>query len=780
MNKNWRRATVITSLLLLNATCSNAQRVIKGRILSKDSIPVSEADVSVKNTLLRNITDANGYFLFNNIKEQQLTIVINAYFSKPFSQTIQVNNGDTTTLDIYLPTAIPQLNTVRVTSRYSNIKSFSDDIAKMPLSNMENPEVYSTVSKELLKEQNIVNIQDALRNVTGATVNMDPAGGVSIMSRGFSTYVGARNGFPFVASARSNWDLANIEAIEVIKGPSGALFGNAFNSYGGLVNLATKKPFEQNKTEIGYTLGSFGMQRLTADVNAPLTNDKSVLLRVNAAVHKQGSFMNAGHNNRLFLAPSVTFRPTERLKFNLDMELYKEDVTRPYYISNMDTVVKYYGISNIKDLPISYNQAYFDNSLNAVSQNLRTYFLTEYQLSNTWTSATNISYINENLIKSYQGYLLFGSNDSTITRSNGDFGPITTYTTDIQQNFKGDFKIGNFRNRLLIGLDYYNYNSKRIYVSYPALDIINNKRGNFDLANIRQVEKAYNAYAGLSSSAQYGSNYDQLAVYASDLINITDRLMVLASARMDRYMRKGSGSYDQNSVTPKFGIVYQPILDKISLFGNYTSGFTYNFGTVIQPDQSTFEKRPYFARQLEGGVKLSFWNNHLVATASYYSISINDAPRTDNNFYYQDGKQKSKGFEFDLKANTDDGLSITAGYVYNNNKYIKATTNAGKFSTASPQNVANLWLSYRFIHSSGALKHFAIGAGGNYVDKSFYNAANTIILPSYFLANASVFYDIQTWRVGIALSNLTNQKYWTSIATPQPPRNVSLSAAFRF
>ncbi|MFT4205412.1 MAG: TonB-dependent siderophore receptor [Chitinophagaceae bacterium] len=768
----WRR---LTTLVLGISVClmAKSQNVyLKGTVETRDRQRIQGISIAVPETRSKTVSDAKGHFLLRGLPQREFVVQLRSEDSLLMETKFSHPEQDTIFYTFTLPFDAQKLEEVVVSSTRLHLES--DDIGKVKMKNMENPEVYSYVSKELLKETNIVNIQDALRNVTGATVNMDPAGGISIMSRGFATYVGARNGYPFRATARSNTDLVNIEAIEVLKGPSGALFGNAVNSYGGLVNLVTKKPFESTQTEISYTVGSFGLQRLTADVNTPLTTDKKTLLRVNGAIHKQGSFMNAGHNNRYMLAPSLAFMPTDKLKLTLDMELYKEDVTRPYYISSYSALT---GLKNIKDLPIDYKEAFFDNSLNAVSQNLRVYLNSEYKISKTWTSVTNIAYINEDLQKSYQGYLYFMPNDS-LARSNGDFGPITTYSTDFQQNFKADFRIGSIRNRLLLGFDYYSYNSRRIYVSFPLLDTINYKTS-FNLANIRKVEQAYNNYDNMVATSAYSSNFNQVAFYASDLINITPGLMVLASARADRYMLKGSSGYNQNSITPKFGIVYQPILEKISIFGNYTSGYT-NAGTVTQPDGTQFVMKPYFAHQWEAGIKAALSNNHLVATLSYFDIRISDAPRYDGTGYaYQDGNQKSNGLEFDLKAYAFDGFSAIAGYVYNVNKYIKSTSNEGKLTTATPKNVGNLWLSYRFRHSP-ALKHFGIGAGGNYVDKSFFNAANTIILPSYLLVNASVFYDNETWRAGVAVANITNRKYWSSIATPQTPRNISLNVSFKF
>ena len=748
-----------------------AQKVyVKGKVVTKDGVPVSDVDVVIPKSTFRTVTDSAGSFHFANLNKGAFDIVIVSVGSKPLVQHFPLSEKDTLFASFALPIKSAQLEDVKVTSFASRIRVTSDDLGKMSMTNLENPQVYSVVSKTLLAEQNVTTIQQALTNVTGATVSVSPAGGVSIMSRGFSTSIGARNGMPYVGVDRSSLDPANIEAIEVLKGPSGTLFGKVINSYGGLVNLVTKKPHEMARSEIGYTVGTYGLQRLTADVNAPLNKEKTVLFRANAAVNKQGSFYNAGHNNRLFFAPSVSYQVNNKLKVSLDVEAYREDVTKPQYISDYSAL----NLKTLKDLPFDYKQSFFDNSFNALASNLRTYAQAEYKISSNWTSSTNVAIINEELQRSYQGYIYFTNKDS-VRLMGGDFGPISTYSSDIQQNFKGDVTLLGMRHRILIGADYYNYNSKR------------NSRGTRNLysVNFRSVSRLVseqdmlNAYVGVTTSNSVTAN-EVVSGYVSDLVNITKQLMVLASIRYDRYMSKGAGGYNQASWAPRFGLVYQPVPDVVSIFGNYTSGFT-NYNTGIQPDGSLFFYKPSYANQWETGVKLNLMHNKLVASASYYDIAIDDAPRSDQaKNLFQDGQQKSKGWEIDIKANPIQQLSITAGYVNNQNKYIRAAAaSEGKLTVASPKSVANLWASYRFTQNS-VLKNFGIGAGANYVGESFFDANNTVILPSYTVITSSIFYDAAAWRLGLAVNNLTSEKYWNATGTPQIPRNITFSTAFKF
>ncbi|MFX5574575.1 hypothetical protein ABTD77_19235, partial [Acinetobacter baumannii] len=93
--------------------------------------------------------------------------------------------------------------------------------------------------------------------------------------------------------------------IEVIKGPSATLFGSTLTSYGGLINRVTKKPYASFGGEINYASGSYGYNRVAADINTPLDSAKNVLLRVNTAYRYEGSFQDNGFERGLVIAPSL-------------------------------------------------------------------------------------------------------------------------------------------------------------------------------------------------------------------------------------------------------------------------------------------------------------------------------------------------------------------------------------------------------------------------------------------------------------------------------------------
>ena len=207
------------------------------------------------------------------------------------------------------------------TNKFKYKREKSTTVSKMPLNNIENPQVYNTVTNELLKEQLVTNFNDALKNATGITRLWESTGrggdGAEYFSmRGFAVQPTMINGLPGINNG--SIDPANVDTIEVIKGPSGTLFGSSLISYGGLINTVTKKPYSSFGGEISYLSGSYGLDRITADVNLPLNKD--VAVRINTAYQNENSFQDAGFGKSFFFAPSLSYKVNDKLSFLINTE----------------------------------------------------------------------------------------------------------------------------------------------------------------------------------------------------------------------------------------------------------------------------------------------------------------------------------------------------------------------------------------------------------------------------------------------------------------------------
>lgn len=773
------KLTFVLLLLITSLTSMVAQSngKITGKVVNSDGAAIESAAVGIKGTLIGNYTESDGKFTIEAAAGNYI-IQVSYLGNTPVEKTITVTAGKTTDMGhITIKLSTYTLNEVVVDGM---IKKFaqkkSDYVARLPINNLENPQAYTIVPKELFTEQVAVDLQSALMTSPGVgNVALGPGSGgvgLGIRMRGFSSLNGAgaiRNGMAtnFVTLS----DPANLESLEIIKGPSATLFGSTLVSYGGLVNRVTKKAFESKAGEAGLTTGAGGLGRLTFDYNTPLNEDKSLLFRINTAVHREKSFQDYGINRSTMIAPTFTYHVNDRLTFDVDFEYFQTERTATFVRVGTST-----GITSIDDLNWDFKKSYTSNELLCESRAFNVFGKATYKLSDQWTSQTQYSYANTENNANYL-FLTVNKADS-ITPSIMNI-PSTFTTNQIQQNFIGDFKLGNLRNRLLFGVDYTQLvnTNDRATVAYKNIAITDA----FDI-NIYQYELAL-ATAKRSKALR---SERTVSAYVSDVMNFTDRLSVMASLRLDRF-HDVANDYTQTALSPKFGAVYQVVKNRVSLFGNFMDGFQ-NIAPALTETSldQPLHFNPEHASQWEGGVKLELLSGKLNGTVSYYNISVRDRVRTlvstDGTTYsVQDGTQKSEGFEADLIANPVPGMHIILGYGYNDSKYTEGDpTIVGKRPYAIPHHTANLWVSHKFL--TGFAKGFGLGFGGNYASDHYLDSDNKITVPGYMKLDATVFFEQAKYRFGLKLNNLTNEKYWTSSfnALPQATRQLVANVTYRF
>ena len=761
--KTLRFLMTISFVFTFLTTFAQQNGKIKGTITTSDGEKAAGVNIILKNSKYWAVSDENGNFDFNRVKPNTYTLQVSLTGYETLESEVIIAESETTTVNLQLKVSNKELQEVVVNSKKSILSKKTDYVARMPLTNLENPQVYNVIHKELLLEQVSVDIKSAVQNSPGAVPVTYPSGGVAVTFRGFTTGINARNGME-TSTNRSSTDLANVERIEVLKGPSGTLFGSTISSFGGVVNLVTKKPFETTASEVSYTTGSFNLNRFTADVNTPLNEEKTVLFRINAAVNREKSFLDYGFNNTVAVTPSLTFKANEKLTFNIDAEYISSNNTRRTY-HRYDAAS---GITNPGDLKIDYKKSLFYDDNDAKTSANKVFAQAEYQISENWKSTTLFSFMGENVDRSYQTYTLW-LNPYQAARRVGNWGPIYDNYTNIQQNINGQFATGSIKHKLLVGANY-SFNKSGFSSGATAYIDTIDVRAPFDPMRRKTVD------AVLKQTAYPVTTNKTFSVYASDVINFTERLSAMLSLRLDNYKLdtvEGTEGYNQTALSPKLGLVYQVVKDQVSIFGNYMNGFQ-NSPPATQPDATRLILDPVYAVQYEAGVKVEAFNKKLSTTLSYYNIKIDNAVQYDNNgFAYQNGEQVSKGFDFELIANPIKGFNIIAGYAFNDNT-IPAT---GKKAVGAPENVANFWTTYTLQNT---VKGLGAGFGINYVGKSYMFDDNVFYIPSYTTANATVFYDQPTWRVGLKFNNLSNEKYWDFYGNSQAPTNFLVNLTLKF
>lgn len=798
-----RKPLLILLLFLVTKLGLSQSASITGVITDNSKEPLLGVNVILKNTINGSQTNENGQFKIENVTKGEYILSISYLGFKTKEVAISITNNTSVNLEpIFLLEGNEMLNEVVVeasrTNKFSRKKSAY--VSKMPLKNIENAQVYNTITSQLLISQSVNTFEDALKNAAGisklwSSTGRSGDGAGYYSSRGFAVQPQLVNGVAGITNGFIN--PSNVERVEVIKGPSGTLFGSSVTSYGGLINIITKKPYNSTGGEITMSGGSNDFAKLNADVN--ISNNKKLSLRFNTGFQKDNSFQDAGFKKSVFVAPSLTYKVNNKLAFNFSYEASSNEQTNETFL-----FLNRYGpiaFNTIEELGYNSNLSFTNNdvTIDNVTQNYRGEIA--WKITDNWSSQTLIA---GGIAKS-NGYYTYLWNVADYTDPSAPIGTenfslfaqdtdARTKTLNLQQNFTGDFKLGDLQNKLLVGVDYLDTKVIDNSSNWGYLHTINIDG---DLIFGEPEINAQNLNTALTGLGNVDSDVRQniLGAYVSDVINILPSLSIMASVRYDRFDYNGDQNTDtdneteyiQSAWSPKFGIVFQPILNEVSIFANYQNGFSYvnpqyitDFGTGETTLQSYDVEE---ANQLEFGIKTNLFHNKLETTLSYYNITV------DNKYYWatktQDLKINSQGIELELNASPVKGLNLHSGFSYNDSE-IKSSPSAiglegNRYGESGPEITYNFWADYKF------LSKFGVGAGCNGASEydtmvDYKSITGSFYIPSYTIYNASVYYETDKFRCSIKGNNLSNKTYYSgwSTVTPQQQRVILAAINYKF
>ncbi|MBW4485557.1 MAG: TonB-dependent siderophore receptor [Tildeniella torsiva UHER 1998/13D] len=615
---------------------------------------------------------------------------------------------------------------------------------------LEIPQSVQVIPQQILEDQQVIRVDDALRNVSGISGRLGPFGNsTNLTIRGFTSdnfTAGAilRDGYRINDSLGSQ-ETANLERIEVIKGPSSVLFGQA--DPGGLVNLVTERPLAEPAYEFGLQIGSYGLIRPTLDLTGPLTADRSLRYRVNAAHQSEDGLRDFNTDSeRSFIAPVLSWDISERTNLTVLMEYTDEEI--PF-----DLGLPAFG-DRVVDVPRSRIIGEPDDFLRNRALNLG-YDLT-HQFNDNWTLNQGFRYVG-------QDYNVLTALPFFVDETTGDvtrFFADRAYHSDdytIQANVVGEFNTGSIEHTLLAGAD---LNLNRFDEQYTRLDLSTP-------LSLNIFNPVYGAprpdFETVPLFAPFDTEYDRIGVFLQDQISFTDNLILVASLRYDsvdfRDLNDAASSRSDQAWSPRVGLVYQPV-ETVSLYANYSQSFTPNFGQTASGVPLDAES----ARGFEVGAKAEFLDGNLFATLAYYNITKQNVATTDPNnpfFTIAAGEQRSQGIEFDIAGEILPGWNVIANYAYTDARVTQDNDiPVGNCLFNAPLHSAGLWTTYEL--QAGSLQGLGFGVGVNYVGDRYGDLANSFTVGDYFLTNAALFYNRESWRLGLNINNLFDVNYISS------------------
>lgn len=572
------------------------------------------------------------------------------------------------------------------------------------------------------------------------------------------------------------YDIANIEQIEILKGPAAVLYGRI--EPGGLVNYVTKKPLATSYYSLQQQFGSYDQYRTIFDATGPIDNNKSLLYRLSGSYTDNQSFRDNVGNQRFFIAPIVSWRPSEKFESNLELE-YKHDWF------NAD-----FGIPAVGNRPaaIPITRTLKDGPQRQTMESTLVGADWTYRFNDDWKITQRYLFKDWSLTgPTLFNYAGLQSDNRTLGRSAQIFGQdVMTHSGNVDLN--GKFDIYGSKHNLLIGFDGFHATTESASISGPAASI--------DIFNPVYGQVNYGALT--TPNGFFYRKESWLGAYVQDQITFFDKLHLLLGARYDSVTtggrftptslaaaKDGRVAMHDDAFSPRLGLLYQ-LQDWLSIYGNYTTSFSANNG--ISASGAKFD--PQRGKQYEIGLKAETADKRFSSTLAFFHITksnllTDDPNQADPNFQILAGKVRSKGIELDLAGQITDQLHLLATYAYTQANYIEDFKGLrGNRLENVPKHQASLWGTWQFDEA------FKAGLGVVVVGNRFGNQSNTFVMPGYARVDAMASY---TQKIGhdrltaqLNINNLLDKQYYANSdgssqgAFPGAPISVFGSLKYEF
>ena len=796
---------------------------VTGRVLLADGQPAEQVSVRLKGSERGTVTAADGRFTLKAPAGWQ-AIMVSCLGCQAQEVAVEVQPGQTATLPPFtLARGEQELQEVTVTGTKS-LNQRTPSVGKMPIAPLDNPQATLTIERPVLEQQQALRLSDVLANVAGVYV-MGATGGTQeeIASRGFA-YTSAntfKNGVRYNNGIMP--EVSSLERMEVLKGSAAILYGNV--AAGGILNLVTKKPLFERGGSVGLRVGSFGFVKPQFDVYGAVGESQKVAFRLNGTYERADSYRDGVKGNRVYVNPSLLFRLSPKTDLVIEGDYLRDNRTPDFGIGAVD-----YQIAESRSRFLNTADA-----TNATNQTSATATLTT-RLNSTWQVRAVGSfqrYANElksasrptaNVIKpglNYGNWLR--SLQRTETGENYYLA---------QVDLTGNFRTGRIGHTLLVGADADQYNTNTLaYITqaYDSVNIINPGR------RLGQPKGTATGYDALRYNTRTLSNTRRAGFYAQDLISLTDNIKLLAGLRWS-YQETPSDVYTypaltlpaanaatvkenrryDNAFSPRLGLVYQPI-KTTAIFASYSNSFAPQANTVT--DNQGGSLPPSLIDQFEVGIKNDLFKGALSANVTAYRIVNSNQAQTiqqylgsglnpNYNANYPSaqelaGEVTSKGVEVDVQSRPVNGISLIAGYSYNNTAYTNSTLyENGSRLRYNPAHTANLSLFYSFGKVFGDnvfLRGLSAGATGYYVGDRLAGRNPRLVydlkgnpvtdtnkylsVPNYLLFDASLGYAYERFSVRVKMANLLNELSYNvhddNSINPIAPRTFATTLTYK-
>jgi iron complex outermembrane receptor protein len=641
---------------------------------------------------------------------------------------------------------------------------------------MDVPQSIQFVPRDVIDDQQILDLTSALRNVSGIQAGTDAGNrSESFTIRGFRSSYYAVDSImlsPAIETNDSYRDLANVERIEVLKGPASVLYGRG--DPGGLINIVTKQPRFERGMNFSVQGGSNNFARGQIDVTGPIDAAKTLAVRFIAAAQTGDTFRDVFQPyRRQFLSGSVLWEPTDRTRVIASLTYaHQKNQTDRGIVATTDAD---------GDLVVNLPRDRFLGEKWATTESSRYEFnyRIEHELTD-WLTVRQIGHYDEGKLD------LFGINYGSSVAVNATTGARTVTRTAVEQHEQNHnydaqadmvarFSTGGIGHTVVLGGEYVKSYRFRTFARAT-------------LAAINIDDPVYGAEPGtfvLAADREVKSK--SLSGYLQDQIDIGDKVNLLAGVRYDHAQQSDHGTTqyasDDKAWSPRVGVVFKPV-PNVSLFADFTRSFQSKPEPTIDGKPIDPEK----GKQYEAGIKAELFGGRLASTLSVYQLTRENVTQQDpNNVGYNinAGVQRSQGVEFDMSGAITPSVKVIANGAYTDATVRSSTDYAkGNKLIGVPKWSGSLWVTLEPV--DGPLSRFGLGGGVVAASNRMGNLENTFSVGGYTRFDSSLWYKLaDKVRLTVNVKNITNQYYISSTVsraqiTPGEGRSflVGLSGGF--
>ncbi len=206
-------------------------------------------------------------------------------------------------------------------------------ITRLPLKTRDQIQSISVISHKVIEDLGGLTVTDVAKNVPGVTQFGSYGGTKESMSiRGYRGVPVLKNGVMMDSDFRTGsmlTDMQGVENIQVIKGSAAVTqgIGNGLGAAGGVINIVTKTPQFVNKGSVNFRYGSWDFYRPSLDFQRVLDSKGQVAVRFNGAYQNNNSFRDYVSTERIYVNPSVAFRPDDKTEIVVEMDYMHNNTT---------------------------------------------------------------------------------------------------------------------------------------------------------------------------------------------------------------------------------------------------------------------------------------------------------------------------------------------------------------------------------------------------------------------------------------------------------------------